>query len=106
MKKKALKITSKLVIFRAFLSFFSSPDPKSEKNAVNQLIKQFWPKSVICYMTSTSNSSQSIVLQISLVSTSGRMEFWSTVLMFPIVLSSRTSDLQFSLVLQTHAFVL
>ena len=40
-KKKALKMTSQLVIFRAFLFiYFSSPDPKSEKNIpVNQLIK-------------------------------------------------------------------
>ena len=36
-KKKALKMTSQLIIFRAF---FRPPDPKSEKNLVNQLIKQ------------------------------------------------------------------
>ena len=31
-EKKALKMTSQLVIFRAFLFiFFSSPDPRSEK---------------------------------------------------------------------------
>ena len=35
-KKKTLKMTSQLVIFRAF--FFRPPDPKSEKNPVNQLI--------------------------------------------------------------------
>ena len=28
--------------FQSF--FFSSPDPKSEKNPENQLIKKFWPK--------------------------------------------------------------
>ena len=45
MKKKALKMTSQLVIFRDFLFIFLSPDPKSEKkNPVNQLIKKFWPK--------------------------------------------------------------
>ena len=47
MKKKALKMTSQLVIFRAFLFIFFHPplppDPKSEKNPVNQLIKKFWP---------------------------------------------------------------
>ena len=46
---KALKMTSQLVIFRAFqlvifrafFFFFPSPDPKSEKkNPVNQLIKK------------------------------------------------------------------
>ena len=36
-EKKALKMTSHLVIFRTF-SLFSSPDPKSEKNPVNQLL--------------------------------------------------------------------
>ena len=37
-------MTSQLVIFRAFLFiFFRSPDPKSEKKNVNQLIKKFWP---------------------------------------------------------------
>ena len=30
-----------LGIFRAF---FCPTDPKSEKNPVNQLIKEFWPK--------------------------------------------------------------
>ena len=35
-EKKTLKMISKLVIFRAFF-FFSLPDPKSEKNPVNQL---------------------------------------------------------------------
>ena len=30
-KKKALKMTSQLVIFRAFLLFFHPPDTKSEK---------------------------------------------------------------------------
>ena len=29
-----------------FQSFFCPPDPKSEKNTVNQLIKKFWPKYV------------------------------------------------------------
>ena len=40
-KKHTLKMTSQLVIFRAFLFiFFSSPDPRSEKKIpVNQLIK-------------------------------------------------------------------
>ena len=33
-------MTSQLVIFRVFFPF---PDPKSEKNSVNQLIKKFWP---------------------------------------------------------------
>ena len=38
-------MTSQLVIFRAFLFiFFRPPDPKSEKNPVNHLIKKFWPK--------------------------------------------------------------
>ena len=42
--KNALKMTSQLVIFRAFFHFFSSPDPKPEKKIpVNQLIKKFWP---------------------------------------------------------------
>ena len=42
-------MTSQLVIFRAFLFiFFSSPDPKSEKNPVNQLIKKIWPYIVNC----------------------------------------------------------
>ena len=40
-KKKGLKMTSQLVIFRAFFLFFScTPDPKSEKNPVKQLIKK------------------------------------------------------------------
>ena len=41
-KKKALKMTSQLVIFRAFLFiFFRPPDPRSEKKfPVNQLIKK------------------------------------------------------------------
>ena len=30
-KKRALKMTSQLVIFRAFFSFFRPTDPKSEK---------------------------------------------------------------------------
>ena len=43
-KKKALKMTSQLVIFRAFLFIFFRPhDPRSEKNPVNQLIKEIWP---------------------------------------------------------------
>ena len=29
-----------------FQSFFSSPDPKSEKKSVNQIIKKFWPNIV------------------------------------------------------------
>ena len=42
MTKKALKMTSQLVIFRAFFSFFfRPPDPKSEKKIlVKQLIKK------------------------------------------------------------------
>ena len=44
-KKKILKMTSQLVIFRAFFFFFRPSDPKSEKNPVNQLIKKFWPYS-------------------------------------------------------------
>ena len=39
-------MTSQLVVFRAFFLFSSCPDPKSEKNPVNQLIKKFWPKIV------------------------------------------------------------
>ena len=41
-KKKALKMTSQLVIFRAFIFiFFPPPDPRSEKKIpVNQLIKK------------------------------------------------------------------
>ena len=40
--KKALKMTSQLVIFRAF--FFRPLDPRSEKEIpVNQLIKKIWP---------------------------------------------------------------
>ena len=38
-------MTSQLVIFRVF---FSSPDPKSEKIPVNQLIKKFWPNITFC----------------------------------------------------------
>ena len=37
-EKEALKMTSQIVIFRAF--FTPSPDPKSEKNAVNQRMKK------------------------------------------------------------------
>ena len=38
--KKALKMTSQVVISRAFLFIFFRPiDPKSEKNPVNQLIQ-------------------------------------------------------------------
>ena len=45
LKKKALKMTSQLVIFRAFYLFFRPPDPRSEKkNPVYQLIKKIWPK--------------------------------------------------------------
>ena len=45
-EKKDLKMTRQLVIFRAFLFYFSSPDPRSEKkNPVNQLIKKIWPLS-------------------------------------------------------------
>ena len=36
-----IKLKKKLVIFKAF--FFRSPDPKSEKNTVNQLIKKICP---------------------------------------------------------------
>ena len=43
-KKKALKMTSQLVIFRAFISFFSVPLTLNlKKNPVNQLIKKIWP---------------------------------------------------------------
>ena len=53
-KKKALKMTSQLVIFRAFLFIFFRPsDPKSEKKIpVIQLIKKFWPK-LSCYAYAT-----------------------------------------------------
>ena len=44
-KKKALKMTSQLVIFRAFLFiFFRPPTLSLKKIPVNQLIKKFWPK--------------------------------------------------------------
>ena len=40
----ALKMTSQLVISELFYLFFlPSPDPKSEKNPVNQQIKKIWP---------------------------------------------------------------
>ena len=44
-KKKALKMTSQLVIFRAFLFiFFVPPTLDLKKNSVNKLIKKIWPK--------------------------------------------------------------
>ena len=43
--KKALKITSQLVIFRAFFLFFVPSTLNLKKNPVNQLIKKFWPYS-------------------------------------------------------------
>ena len=50
MKKKALKMTSQLVIFRAFFFFFSVPDPKSEKKSgkgdgcTDQILQGLLPK--------------------------------------------------------------
>ena len=45
LKKKALKMTSQLAIFRAFLFiFFVPPNLDLKKNPVNQLIKKIWPK--------------------------------------------------------------
>ena len=42
-KKKALKMTSQLVIFRAYLFiFFRPPDPKSEKNSRKSTNKKIW----------------------------------------------------------------
>ena len=50
-KKKALKMTSHLFFFRAFLFDFRLPDPKSEKNnPINQLMKKLWPKSIFCLL--------------------------------------------------------
>ena len=56
--KKALQMTSQLVIFTAFFCFFSIPPPppppppdlKSEKTTtVNRLIKKFWPNyALVC----------------------------------------------------------
>ena len=48
MKKKALEMTSQLVIFRSFFFFFPSLDPKYvTKFPANQLIKNTGPRSAV-----------------------------------------------------------
>ena len=44
--KKKKQLTGHFQSFCIYF-FFSSPDPKSEKNPVNQLIKKFWPYYVV-----------------------------------------------------------